>query len=116
MYFWFITGFPLIRRTITSLMRGSPRQPFSSTRSRHYVNAAVLRGRPENLRVIGPLHWKAALYERPGLYGGKGRPPKKGRRLPTPQAMIEGETAYSAEVLKVAFPQGGPGTAGAGDP
>src|SRR3982751_4875298 len=26
-----------------------------------YVNAATLRGRPANLRVIGPLHWKAAL-------------------------------------------------------
>jgi hypothetical protein len=34
-YFWFITGFPLIRRTITSLMRGNPRQPFNTIRSKH---------------------------------------------------------------------------------
>ena len=69
------------------------------------VNAAVPRGRPANLQVIGPLHWKAALFERPGPYGGKGRRPKKGRRLPTPKAMIEDTAAYPAEVLKVAFPK-----------
>src|SRR5947209_13329819 len=70
-----------------------------------HVNAAALRGRPDNLRVIGPPHRKAALYERPGPYGGKGRPPKKGRRLPAPKAMIEGEAAYPAEVLEVGFPK-----------
>jgi hypothetical protein len=70
-----------------------------------YVNAALLQGRPANLQVIGPLHWKAALYERPGPYGGKGRRPKKGPRLPAPKAMIEDETAYPAEVLEVTFPK-----------
>jgi hypothetical protein len=69
------------------------------------VNAATLRGRPANLRVIGPIHWKAALFERPGPYGGKGRRPKKGQRLPTPGAMIEDTANYPAEVLEVAFPR-----------
>jgi DDE superfamily endonuclease len=70
-----------------------------------YINAALLRDRPANLEVIGPLHWKAALFERPGPYSGKGRRPKKGRRLPTPAAMIEDEANYPAEVLEVAFPK-----------
>ena len=38
-----------------------------------YINAAVLQDRPGNLQVIGPLHWKAALYQRPA-------PPQPGQR------------------------------------
>src|SRR3954447_16601146 len=49
-----------------------------------YVNAATLQGRPTNLQVIGPLHWKAALYERPAPRQPKqrGATRKKGDRLP----------------------------------
>src|SRR3954452_3292446 len=83
----------------------NPERTFWLVGDSAYVNAAVLRGRPGNLQVIGPLHWKAALFERPGPYGGKGRPPKKGPRLPAPKAMIEDEAAYPAEALKVAFPK-----------
>jgi len=70
-----------------------------------YVNAATLRGRPSNLHVIGPLHWKAALFDRPGPYSGRGRPPRKGRRLPSPKAMIEDTAAYPAAELDIAFPK-----------
>ena len=32
---------------------------------------------------VASSHFRdTALFERPGPYGGKGRPPKKGRRLP----------------------------------
>jgi hypothetical protein len=88
------------------LAEANPDRTFWLVGDSAYVNAAVLRGRPSNLQVIGPLHWKAALFERPGPYGGRGRRPKKGRRLPAPKAMIEDTTAYPAEVLKVAFPKG----------
>ncbi len=87
------------------LAEANPDRVFWLVGDSAYVNAAVLRGRPANLQVIGPPHWKAALFERPGPYGGKGRRPKKGRRLPTPKAMIEDTVAYPAEVLKVDFPK-----------
>jgi hypothetical protein len=72
-----------------------------------YVNAAMLQGRPANLQVIGPLHWKAALFSRPDLpvEGQPGRPRKKGERLPTPKAMIEDTQTYPAELIEIAFPQ-----------
>jgi hypothetical protein len=88
------------------LAEANPGRTFWLVGDSAYVNAAVLRGRPKNLQVIGPLHWKAALFERPGPYGGKGRRPKKGRRLPTPKAMIGDTAAYPAESLKVEFPEG----------
>lgn len=87
------------------LAEANPGRTFWLVGDSAYVNAAVLRDRPANLQVIGPLHWKAALYERPGPYGGKGRRPKKGRRLPSPAAMIEDEATYPAEVLEIAFPK-----------
>ncbi len=88
------------------LAEANPTRTFWLVGDSAYVNAATLRDRPANLQVIGPLHWKAALFERPGPYGGKGRRPKKGRRLPTPKAMIEDTQAYPAEAQKVAFPKG----------
>jgi hypothetical protein len=88
------------------LAEANPGRTFWLAGDSAYVNAALLRGRPKNLQVIGPLHWKAALFERPGPYGGKGRRPKKGRRLPTPKAMIEDTAAYPAESLKIEFPKG----------
>ena len=87
------------------LAEANPERVFWLVGDSAYINAAVLQGRPENLRVIGPLHWKAALYKRPGPYGGKGRPPKKGARLPAPKAMIEDEAAYPAGFLEMAFPK-----------
>ena len=70
-----------------------------------YINATLLRDRPSNLQMIGPLHWKAALYQRPGPYCGQGRRPKKGQPLPTPRALIEDTTAYPAEMMTIEFPK-----------
>jgi hypothetical protein len=70
-----------------------------------YINSELIQGRPANLQVLGPLRWDAALYQRPGPYGGKGRPPKKGRRLPTPQAMIEDPATYPARLRTIRFPK-----------
>ena len=48
------------------LAEANPDRTFWLVGDSAYVNAAVLQGRPVNLQVIGPLHWKAALYDRPG--------------------------------------------------
>src|SRR5262249_53169458 len=47
-------------------------------------------------------------------YGGRGRRPKKGRRLPTPAAMIEDEAAYPPAVLRLTFPKQARGLRGPG--
>ena len=70
-----------------------------------YLNATVLKGRPKNLRMIGPLRWDAAVYELPPVPVGKRKGParKKGGRLPTPREMIEDTVGYPGEVHKVQF-------------
>jgi DDE superfamily endonuclease len=70
-----------------------------------YINSELLKDRPANLHVVGPLRWDAALHRLPGPYSGKGRPPKKGERLPTPRAMIEDPQTYPATEQEIAFPK-----------
>lgn len=89
------------------LAEANPDRTFWLVGDSAYVNSALLRGRPANLQVIGPLHWKAALFSRPEprRSGQKGASRKKGGRLPTPKAMIEDTTTYPAELMEIAFPQ-----------
>src|SRR4051812_35519410 len=66
-----------------------------------YVNAAMLRDMPPNLRVIGPLPLKAALNALPGprLPGQKGRGRLKGERLATPkETFAAGDLARARRV------------------
>src|SRR5437764_176355 len=57
-----------------TLAEANPERTFWLVGDSAYVNAALLQGRPKNLQVIGPLHWKAALYDRPAPR----RPKQKG--------------------------------------
>ena len=90
-----------------TLAEANPERTFWLVGDSAYVNAALLRGRPKNLQVIGPLHWKAALYDRPAPRRPeqKGASRKKGDRLPNPMAMIEDTATYPAELLEIAFPK-----------
>jgi hypothetical protein len=90
------------------LAQANPERTFWLVGDSAYVNAAVLRDRPANLQVIGPLHWKAALYEQPAPRQPKqrGASRKKGDRLPNPKTMIEDTTTYPAELLTIDFPKG----------
>jgi hypothetical protein len=51
------------------------------------------------------LRWDAALDDLPGPSGRKGRPPKKGKRLPTPRAMSEDGQNDPAHEETIAFPK-----------
>jgi hypothetical protein len=89
------------------LAQANPGRTFWLVGDSAYVNAALLQGRPANLQVIGPIHWRAALFERPAPRQPKqkGASRKKGERLPTPKAMIEDTQSYPAELIEIAFPQ-----------
>ena len=89
------------------LAEANPGRTFWLVGDSAYVNATLLQGRPENLQVIGPLPWKAALYGRPAPRAPKqrGAPRKKGDRLPNPEAMIEDTAAYPPELVKITFPK-----------
>jgi hypothetical protein len=54
-----------------------------------YAARPLLEGRPANVEVLSRLRPDAALWARPGRRrpGQRGRPRKRGHRLPTPKAM-----------------------------
>jgi hypothetical protein len=74
-----------------------------------YVNRAVLRDRPANLELIGPVSMKAALYELPlpRREGQRGATPKKGARLPAPGQMFLDRKRYRPEWSRLCCPKGG---------
>lgn len=89
------------------LAEANPTRTFWLVGDSAYINATLLQGRPSNLQVIGPLHWKAALYQlpQPPQPGQRGRRRKKGERLATPKAMMADTTLYPAERQTIAFPK-----------
>jgi len=58
-----------------------------------YFCRTVIRGLPDGVAGTGPLPMGAALFELPGPYGGRGRRPTKGKRLPTPKALAADRSA-----------------------
>jgi DDE superfamily endonuclease len=89
------------------LAQANPGRSFWLVGDSAYINAAMLSHRPENLEMIGPLPWRAALFAIPGppQEGQRGRRRKKGERLPTPKAMIEDTMTYPAAMQTILFPK-----------
>lgn len=54
-----------------------------------YACRTIVRALPEGVCFVGPVCRDAALHEPPPRYRGRGRPAKKGARLPSPQRLAE---------------------------
>ncbi len=93
------------------LAEANPDRTFWLVGDSAYVNAALLQGRPANLQVIGPLHWKAALFGRARSASARrfqaiaSRTQEGAAGWPDPKAMIEDTTSYPAELIAIAFPR-----------
>jgi DDE superfamily endonuclease len=68
-----------------------------------YTGKHLLKKRPANVDALGPIHWKAALYE--ALAGPQGRR-RHGGRVPTPREMLADERRWPAERQKITFKSG----------
>ncbi|MGE3267183.1 MAG: transposase [Chloroflexota bacterium] len=63
-----------------------------------YAARPLLEGRPANVHILSRLRPDAALWARPGRRrpGQRGRPRRKGHRLPTPKAMAATRRRWDA--------------------
>ena len=68
-----------------------------------YLGKHLLRGRPANVEALGPIHWKAALYE--AWAEPRGRQ-KHGRRLPSPETVLADQRRWPPRREAITF-QGG---------
>jgi hypothetical protein len=70
-----------------------------------YVGQHLLKDRPGNVHVVGPLRWDAALSAPLGPTPSKNR--KKGDRLPTPRKILDGDDArWPWETVCLTTPRG----------
>lgn len=66
-----------------------------------YISKGLLRDRPVNVEAIGPLCWKAALWQ-----AVAGQRPTQGQRLPTPAQLLADDAAWPAVTRWINFPNG----------
>lgn len=69
-----------------------PERRFHLTGDSTYSGKSVVQHLPQTCQMTGRLPMDAALWARPPKRHGRGRPRKKGRRLPSPEAMLRGKT------------------------
>jgi hypothetical protein len=68
-----------------------------------YLGKHLLKRRPPNVDALGPIHWRAALYE--ALTEVRGRT-RHGRRWPTPREMMTNDRRWPAERQTLCFKSG----------
>jgi DDE superfamily endonuclease len=68
-----------------------------------YIGKALLKGRPANVAVLGPLCWNAALYE---TVTEPRRGHQHGKRLATPKAMLANDGRWPAKTMRIEFKNG----------
>jgi hypothetical protein len=61
-----------------------PQRHFLLFADNAYVNREVMRELPENIHLVGRGRMDAAVYATPEKPRGRGRPPVRGKRLPSP--------------------------------
>jgi hypothetical protein len=80
-----------------------PQRHFLAVADSAYLGKHLLRQRPANVEVLGPICWKAALYEALAAPGARRR---HGPRLPTPAALLADDRRWPAQEMTIAFPNG----------
>jgi hypothetical protein len=68
-----------------------------------YIGKHLLKDRPSNVAVVGPLCWTAALYE---AVAEPVRGHRYGQRLATPKAMLADDERRPATKMRIAFKNG----------
>jgi hypothetical protein len=80
-----------------------PQRQFLVVADSAYIGKHLLRQRPVNVDALGPLCWKAALYEAESQ-PRRGR--RHGQRLATPAAMLKDDAQWPARRLRIQFKSG----------
>src|SRR5271165_2619541 len=80
-----------------------PQRKILVTGDSAYIGKHLLRQRPANVEAVGPIHWKAALYEAWGEAQGRRQ---HGHRWPTPRAMLANRRCWPPRKQTLTFKNG----------
>jgi hypothetical protein len=98
----------LLRQLLCVLLRWFPDRHFIASADGNYATHEVARlaaRYPRRLTYVSHFYADANLYEPPPAYGGRGRPRRKGRKVPTPEQAVA--AARRRRRLTVAWYGGG---------
>jgi hypothetical protein len=85
---------------IQTLAAWFPERQFLVVADSAYIGKYLLKGRPANVQVLGPICWKAALYKvEPNPVRGR----RYGERLPNPAVMLTDDQKWPAQRLRIRF-------------
>ena len=93
----------LTAEMVAVLARWLPAREILVVADSAYMAKHLLRKRPANVEALGPIHWKAALYE--AWTEAQGRT-KHGRRWPTPKEMLADDQQWPAMKEAITFKSG----------
>jgi len=88
---------------IAVVARWFPERHFLVVADSAYIGKHLLRQRPANVEALGPICWKAALYE---AVAEPVRGRRHGRRLATPAARLADDQEWPAQTLTIPFKNG----------
>lgn len=76
------------------LCQAYPQQQFNVLGDSAYSGKSVAKQLPDNCDLTGRMHMQAGLYEilDPSAKPARGRPRKRGQRLPSPEQMLQGKS------------------------
>jgi len=77
-----------------------PERAFCVVADSAYIGQHLLKQRPANVDVLGPICWKAALYE---AVAEPRRGQRHGPRMPTPAALLAEDRQWPAQRLRIRF-------------
>jgi hypothetical protein len=80
-----------------------PQRRFLAVADSAYIGKHLLRRRPSNVEALGPICWKAALYE---AVAAPARGHQHGGRLPTPAAMLKDDQRWPVRRRRIRFKSG----------
>jgi len=88
----------LIERVISWLPDGRQLHVVADS---EYACKTIVRGLPDNVSFTGPMAMDAALYASPRKRRGRGRPRRKGKRLPSPKALAKSKAPWKKLTLVI---------------
>lgn len=77
-----------------------PERRFLVVADSAYIGKHLLKRRPANVDVLGPICWKAALYE---AVAEPVRGHRYGQRLPTPTELLADDQQWKPEAMQITF-------------
>ena len=77
---------------VNALLDWVPSRSIVVVTDAEYACMGIVRGLPSRVTFVGPMNMDAALFALPKPAKGKGRPRKKGSRLPSPSQLAADET------------------------